>query len=193
MGDLILGAGFFNPTLIPAVGVEPFLRGLAKQIPQEVDPYIIDAVRSFQVGGTGPTGFDLASLNMQRGRDHGTAGYNQVRIDMGLPPKATFADMTPDPDLQAKLASAYSSPDDVDAWVGGLTEPHLDGAQVGEMFFTIIKDQFQRLRDGDRFWYESYLDSATLATVQAQTLSIIIRRNTTITTELQDDAFQVPP
>ena len=193
MGDLILGAGFFNPTLIPAVGVEPFLRGLAKQIPQEVDPYIIDAVRNFQVGGTGPTGFDLASLKMQRGRDHGTAGYNQVRIDMGLTPKATFADMTPDPALQAKLASAYSSPDDVDAWVGCLTEPHLAGALVGETFFTIIKDEFTRLRDGDRFWYESYLDPATLATVQAQTLSIIIRRNTIITTELQDDAFQVPP
>ena len=193
IADLPLGQGFFNPTLLPKNGIEPYLRGLAKQIPQQVDPYIIDAVRNFLIGGNQASGFDLAALNMQRGRDHGIPGYNQVRTDLGLTAKATWADMTSDPDLQAKLASAYTSPDDVDAWVGGLVETHLPGAQVGEMFFTILKDQFQRLRDGDRFWYEAYLDATTLATVQAQTLSIIIKRNTTITTELQDDVFQVPP
>ena len=192
-GDVLLGQTFFNPPSIIKRGIEPFLRGLAQQIPQEVDPYIIDAVRNFLVGGVQSRGgFDLAALNIQRGRDHGFPGYNQVRIDYGLTPKATFADMTSDTDLQAKLLSAYSSPDDTDIWVGGLVEPHLDGAQVGETFWTILKDQFQRVRDGDRFWYESYLDPDTLATVEAQTLSIIIRRNTTITTELQDDAFHVP-
>lgn len=64
---------------------------------------------------------------------------------------------------------------------------------MGEAFFTIIKDQFQRLPMVIGFGYESYLDADTLATVQAQTLNIIIKWNTTITTELQDDAFQVPP
>ena len=168
--------------------------GLAKQIPQQVDPYIIDAVRCFLIAGRAQ-GFDLAALNIQRGRDHGLAGYNQVRTDLGLAPKATFADIVPDdPILQAKLEAAYTSPDDMDFWVGGLSEPHLPGAQVGESFFTILKDQFVRERDGDRFWYEIYLDPDTLATVQAQTLSMIIKRNCPgITTELQDDVFQVPP
>jgi peroxidase len=192
MGNLILGQGFFNPTLLPLGGVEPFLRGLAKQVPQEVDAFIIDAVRNFSVGGNRQDGFDLAALNIQRGRDHGVPGYNQVRIDLGLAPKATFADMTPDTTLQAKLLSVYASPDDVDPWVGGLCEPHLPGAQVGEMFFVLIKDQFERLRDGDRFWYEVYLDAPTLASVQSQTLSGIIKRNAAISTELQDDVFQVP-
>jgi len=63
---------------------------------------------------------------------------------------------------------------------------------MGETFFTILKEQFQRTRDGDRFWYESYLDPTTLATVQAQTLTLIIKRNTAIGAELQDDAFHVP-
>jgi peroxidase len=191
LGDIKLGLGFFNPTLLPVGGIEPFLRGLSQQQPQEVDPYITDAVRNFLIGGR-VAGFDLASLNIQRGRDHGLPGYNQVRLDYGLSAKPTFADMTSDPDLQAKLASAYSSPDDVDPWVGCLTETHLPGALVGETMFTILKDQFRRLRDGDRFWYEAYLDPETLATVQAQSLSIIIRRNTTITTELQDDVFHLP-
>ena len=193
IGDINLGLTFFNPKAITSTGIDPFLRGLAKQVPQQVDPFIIDAVRNFSIGGVRNSGFDLAALNIQRGRDHGLAGYNQVRIDLGLAPKATFADMTPDTDLQAKLLAAYTSPDNVDFWVGGLVEPHVPGAQMGESFFTILRDQFQRLRDGDRFWYESYLDPVTLATVQAQTLSIIIKRNCPgITTELQDDVFQVP-
>lgn len=31
---------------------------------------------------------------------------------------------------------------------------HVAGAAVGEMFQTVILNQFERLRDGDRFWYE---------------------------------------
>ncbi|MGI8889418.1 MAG: peroxidase family protein [Chthoniobacterales bacterium] len=190
-GDIALGSTFFEPQLITSGGIEPYLRGMAKQVPQQVDAYIIDAVRNFVFQRS--SGFDLASLNIQRGRDHGLGSYNQVRAAYGLAPKATFAEMTSNLDFQARLASAYSSPDDVDAWVGGLCEDHVNGGQVGETFFAIIKDQFQRSRDGDRFWYESYLDPATLATVQEQTLSEIIKRNSTITTELQDDVFHVTP
>jgi peroxidase len=139
------------------------------------------------------TGIDLAALNMQRGRDHGLPSYNQVRIDYGLAPKATFADVTSNLDFQARLASAYSSPDDMDLWVGCLAEDHFNGGLVGETMWTIFKDQFERTRDGDRFWYESYLDPTTLATVQAQTLGAMIKRNTTISTEMQDEVFHVPP
>ena len=191
-GETALGTTFFQPNLIVNNGIEPFLRGLARQIPQEVDAYVIDAVRNFLVGGARAQGFDLASLNIQRGRDNGLPSYNQVRIDYGLTPNASFADMTSNLDIQARLASAYSSPDDVDFWVGGISEDHFNGGLVGETFFTILKEQFQRTRDGDRFWYESYLDPTTLATVQEQTLSIIIKRNAAIRRELQDDAFHVP-
>ncbi|CAN5582121.1 hypothetical protein BH20VER3_BH20VER3_12870 [soil metagenome] len=104
-----------------------------------------------------------------------------------------FAEMTSNLDFQARLASAYSAPDDVDAWVGGLVEDHVNGGQFGETFFAIIKDQFTRTRDGDRFWYESYLDAATIATVQQQTLGAIIKRNTPIGSEMQDDVFHVSP
>jgi len=113
-------------------------------------------------------------------------------MDFGLAPKATFAEMTSNLDLQTKLASVYSSPDDVDVWVGGVCEDHFNGGLVGETFWTIIKDQFERTRDGDRFWYESYLDATTLATVQAQTLSGIIKRNSGIGNEMQADVFHVP-
>ena len=101
--------------------------------------------------------------------------------------------MTSDPVFQARLAAAYTSPDDMDVFVGGMVEDHINGSLVGETFWTILQDQFVRSRDGDSFWYESYLDPVTLALVQQQTLSIIIKRNCpTITTELQDDVFHLP-
>lgn len=191
IGDVGLGQALFAPSLISSTGLEPYLRGLAKQIPQEVDGFIISGVRNFQIGGVRAAGFDLASLNIQRGRDHGLPSYNQVRIDYGLAPKATFADVTSNMVFQDRLAAAYTSPDDMDLWVGSLCEDHVNGGLVGETFFTILKEQFERTRNGDRFWYEVYLDPTTLATVQAQTLSGIIKRNTVITRELQDDVFHV--
>lgn len=86
IGDLPLESTLFQPQLITEGGVEPFLRGLAHQVPQEVDGYIIDALRNFGSGNSS-TGFDLAALNIQRGRDHGLPSYNQVRIDYGLAPR----------------------------------------------------------------------------------------------------------
>ncbi len=190
LGDIPLQNGLFQPQMITNLGIEPYLRGLSLQIAQEVDAYVIDAVRNFLITTTGG-GFDLPALNIQRGRDHGLPGYNQIRIDYGLEPKATFADVTSNLEFQARLAAAYTSPDDMDLWVAGLCEDHVNGGQVGETFAAIFKDQFERTRDGDRFWYESYLDADTLALVQQQTLSGIIKRNTTIT-NIQDDAFHVP-
>lgn len=62
---------------------------------------------------------------------------------------------------------------------------------MGQTFARILGDQFERLRDGDRFWYEAYLPRFLLDTVERQTLAAIIRRNTTIGNELQDDVFRV--
>ena len=193
IGDLLLDQAFFRPTQITSVGVEPYLRGLALQEVEKVDGLIVDAVRNFSPGTA--RGFDLPALNMQRGRDHGLPRFNQVRLDYGLPAFTSFSQITSDTAMQAKLASAYATVDDIDAWVGMIVEDH--GTRVfplmGSTAVTVLTDQFERLRDGDRFWYEAYLDPATLATVQNTTLADIIRRNTTITTEIQDDVFELPP
>ena len=98
-----------------------------------------------------------------------------------------------DPVVQAALASVYASPDDVDLWAGGLAEDHVPGALVGETFFVILKNQFERLRDGDRFWYDGYLTPALVDHINQQTLSRIIRRNTTIVDgEIPANVFRLP-
>jgi peroxidase len=188
IGNVALQATFFQPNLISTVGIEPYLRGLAHQQAEEIDGLLVNAVRNFT--RTPATGFDLAALNMQRGRDHGLPRFNQVRLDYGLPAYTSFAQLTTDTNMQAKLALAYSTVDDVDAWVGLLVETHQSNALVGPTTIAILKDQFERLRDGDRFWYEAYLDPATLAFIQHNSkLSDIILRNTTITTELETNVF----
>ena len=65
---------FFNPLLIhQGGGISPLLLGLAFEQAQEVDNKIVSGVRNFLFGEPGQGGFDLASLNIQRGRDHGLA------------------------------------------------------------------------------------------------------------------------
>jgi len=191
IGDLLLSKDFFKPNQITSVGIEPYLRGLARQRPEEIDGLIVDAVRNFSP--TSAHGFDLAALNIQRGRDQGLPRFNQVRLDYGLSAFTAFSQITSDTGMQAKLASAYATVDDIDAWVGMLVENHRPNTLLGPTLIAVLTDQFQRLRDGDRFWYETYLDPGTLATVQATRLSDIIRRNTTILTQLQNNVFTLPP
>ena len=191
-GNLPLANAFFAPQEITTQGIDSLLRGLARQIAQNVDPKIVDGVRNFLFGPPGAGGFDLAALNIQRGREHGLPDYNQARADYGLPRRASFAEISSDPSVVAALSSTYASVDEIDPWVGGLAEDHLPGALVGELVAKVLVDQFTRVRDGDRFFYQSALPQPLALAIESQTLAVIIRRNTQIRGELQRDAFHVP-
>lgn len=191
-GDLSLAAAFFNPALIEDHGIEPILRGLAAQRCQELDGMIVDEVRNFLFGAPGSPGFDLAALNLQRGRDHGLPSLNEARAALGFRTATRFDQITGEAEVAGKLASVYSGPDQVDLWIGGLCEPHVRGSMVGPVFRRILADQFTRLRDGDRFWYEKALPRELVDLVHRQTLATIIRRNTEIGDELPDNVFRLP-
>lgn len=191
-GDLQLRDAFFAPQEIVDHGIEPLLRGLAAQVCQDLDVYVVDDVRNFLFGAPGSGGFDLASLNIQRGRDHGLPGYNAARVDMGLPAVADFSEITSDRQIQSRLAEVYDSVDDIDLWVGGLAEDDVQGAMVGPLFFEILRLQFEVLRDGDRFWYQRALSPREIAAVEDTRLVDIIRRNTEITNEMGNDVFRIP-
>ena len=179
-GNLALQQAFFSPQVLLEGGIDSLLLGAANQQAQEIDNMIIDDVRNFLFGEPGQGGFDLASLNIQRGRDHGLADYNQARIDLGLEPVTSFDQITSDPVFAAELEALYGDVNNIDAWVGGLAEDHVAGSSVGELMQTVLVDQFERLRDGDRFWYENVLAGSQLAAVQQTTLSDVIMRNTDI-------------
>ncbi len=191
-GHLDLKDAFFSPQrLVTEGGIDPLLRGLAAQTSQRVDPFIIDAVRNFLFGPPGAGGFDLVSLNIQRGRDHGLPSYNDMRQAVGLARVGAIANISSDPEIQSRLNEAYGGVDDIDLWVGGLSEDAVNGGQIGELFARIVVRQFTALRDGDRFWYERAFDGRNLRRIRETRLSDIIRRNTDIDGELQADVFHV--
>ncbi|WDI44988.1 peroxidase family protein [Bremerella sp. P1] len=187
-GSLSLREMFFNPREITDNGIDSLLLGLASQQAQEIDSMLVDDVRNFLFGPPGAGGFDLASLNIQRGRDHGLADYNTTRVAYGLDPVTSFDEISSNPDVVAALQATYDSVDDIDLWVGGLAEDHVPGASMGELFRTILVDQFTRLRDGDRFWYQNVFTGRQLEAIEQTSLSEIITRNTDITS-LQENVF----
>lgn len=192
-GHLTLAQSFFQPQQVTAVGIDSVLRGLVSQRCQELDEWLIDDVRNFLFGAPGSGGLDLASLNIQRGRDHALPTFAAMRQALNLRPVRRFQDVNPNGQVLRELDNAYDSPLDIDLWIGGLAEPHRPGSMVGETFQRILVDQFVRLRDGDRFWYQRYLPAEMVQMIHQQTLATIIRRNTTIRNEIGNNAFLAPP
>ena len=194
-GAVDLRDGFFNPNiLLYEGGIEPFFRGLAAQQHQLVDPLIMDDIRNFLFGPPGAGGIDLLSINIARARERGLPDYNTIRTDLSLDPHTGFSSLTSDPALASSLASVYTDINDVDPWIGFMSEDHLSGSIVGEGLNRILGKQFQALRDGDRYYYEidPEFTADEIAELKATKLSEIILRNTTIET-LQENVFVAVP
>ncbi|MEH6405250.1 MAG: peroxidase family protein [Sneathiella sp.] len=189
-GNLSLRDAFFSTTVVAENGgIEPLLRGLADGTAQQLDTQVVDDLRNFLFSEDGGVGFDLVSFNIQRGRDMGLASYNDLREAVGLDRMSDFSDLTSDPDLAIALASVYENVDDVDAWVGGLAEDPSNGGMLGELFSTIVADQFMRLRDGDPFWSQnSDIPLSELDLLWDTSLADIIERNSDVDA-IQDNAL----
>ena len=52
-------------------------------------------------------------------------------------------------------------------------------------------DQFERIRDGDRFWYQQTFSGRELQAIENTTLADVIQRNTDVT-NIQDNVFFDP-
>ncbi|MBL8830435.1 MAG: LEPR-XLL domain-containing protein, partial [Planctomycetaceae bacterium] len=183
-----LSQAFFNPELISQTGIDPLLKYLSSDPASELDTQVVNSVRNFLFGPPGSGGLDLASLNIERGRDHGLADYNSTRAAYNLPKVTSFAQITSNVELQGKLQQLYGSVDNVDLWVGALAEDHVAGASVGPTLKAIIADQFTRLRDGDRLFYLNNFTGSMLQQIDHTTLADIVKRNTTVT-NLQGNLF----
>ena len=189
-GNLGLFDAFFSPSeLTNGGGVDGLVRGLAGNSGQQIDENIVDDVRNLLFANIG-TGSDLAALNIVRGRDHGIPTLNDMRVALGLTPFADFSELTSDPILAAQFAEVYASIDDVELWIGGLAEEKVPGSQLGSTFHAIVLDQFLRLRDGDRLYFEERLKDfpELLAEIKDTSFSDILLRTTGID-YLQDDVF----
>jgi len=181
-GHLNLRDNYFSPgRVLRQGGMDPILRGMILTACQKIDTTASDSVRNF-LFGTNTKGFDLVAVNIQRGRDHGIPDYNTLRESLGLARMETFEDITSDREIVSLLTRIYKgNVDNVDAFVGGLAEPHVSGGAVGELFANIIADQFARLRNGDRHWFENKAiagdDANDILKFRRTTMAQVIARN----------------
>lgn len=195
--EVQLRNAFFNPNEVFANGVDSLLLGLAEREAQAIDTLLVDDVRNFLFGPPGSGGLDLASLNIQRGRDHGLGSLNFVRDALGLGGYANFLELTGgDASLAQALENVYGNVNDVDLWIGGLAEASFGASMLGETFTQILLDQFMRSMLGDRFFYLGD-EMNTLSILAPEfmsntSLSNIIQRNSGIRS-IQRNVFLTVP
>uniref|UniRef100_A0A3Q4BDG5 NAD(P)H oxidase (H2O2-forming) n=1 Tax=Mola mola TaxID=94237 RepID=A0A3Q4BDG5_MOLML len=138
--------------------VDELIMGMASQIAEREDNVVVEDLRDFMYGPLRFTRTDLVATTIQRGRDFGLQSYAEVRKALDLPPVETFEDINPelsntDPQVFRDVAQLYNGDvSKLELFPGGLLES-LNGP--GPVFSAIILDQFERVRNGDRFWFEN--------------------------------------
>jgi hypothetical protein len=194
-GNLTLRQSFFNVmAVLESGGIDPFFKGMAEQVQQSMDSRVIDDVRNFLFGPPGAGGLDLASININRGRERGLPDFNSVRAAFGLPKFSLFQQFNPDATVFTKLFHLYLDIDNVDPWVGMLAEAPMPNALFGQTIMAVMKRQFTNLRDGDRFYYlnDPVLSPEEKEWISKTTLRDIIMYNTSISL-MQDNVFKAMP
>ena len=147
--------------------IDRLLMGMASQKAEREDNMIVEDLRGNVFGPLEFSRRDLMAINIQRGRDHGTPDYNTAREAFGLErinstaqyQRVTFS-ATPD-DIVKKMEEIHTplnsnnsaeAWNNIDVWTGGILET---STRPGPLFRAIIFDQFRRIRNADRFWFEN--------------------------------------
>ncbi|XP_062404238.1 dual oxidase 1 isoform X2 [Sardina pilchardus] len=147
-----------NPNLQTAEDVDELILGMASQIAEREDHVVVEDLRDYMYGTLRFSRSDAVAMTIQRGRDFGLAGYSEVREALNLPPLHTWAHLNPElnrsnPQLLRELSGLYGSDlSRLELFPGGLLEA---AGGPGPVFSALISEQFQRIRNGDRFWFEN--------------------------------------
>ena len=133
-------------------GMEELINGMIFQATKSIDRFISRDVTQFLFANVNGIGQDLAARNIQRGRDHGLAGYNAYREFCGMPRACSWSSPPFEigRDRWEDLSELYTSPSDIDLFVGGLAERPHEGGIVGRTFSCLLARQFHSLKFGDR-------------------------------------------
>jgi peroxidase len=140
------------------------IRGSIVQPAYYMSPQVNYDINNYLFDGIFPDSrrFSLPALNIQRGRDHGVASYNQYRRLCGLNYAYSFEDLdNVAPYIIERLKEVYASVDDIDLWTGLVSEYPVRAGVVGPTAACIIAKQFSDLKRGDRFYYENGGDEYT--------------------------------
>ena len=194
IGPLSLLQAFFNISQYEqSGGTDPLLRGMLSTPPLQVDEFLNKVLTTHFLQTHSFDGLDLASLNIQRGRDHGIPPHvtwqrwaqRECNISSDFENQLTFI----------RLLQTYGSLETVDLWVGGLAEERLQGSLLGATFACIFAKTFGPIRHGDRFYYENEEPEAALftaeqrAAIENASISRVICDNSDNIQEIQAKGF----
>ncbi|KAM5172929.1 dual oxidase 1-like isoform 2-T2 [Mantella aurantiaca] len=140
-----------NPNLENLADIEHLLLGMCSQIAEKEDHVMVSDLRDYWYGQMLYSRMDLLAASIQRARDMGLPSYNKVCNYYGSSPM-TWENIS-NSEIRQKLSALYDNDiEKLELIPGAMLEINGD---VGSIMPKIILDQFYRLRDGDRFWYEN--------------------------------------
>ena len=176
-----------------AGGFKEIIEGLVSQSAQNFDRHVSEDLTNHLFANvasrsSGGSGSDLVSRNIQRGRDHGLPSYAAFYKKYAPYDPNSSMDCWDKKPAQIDwsnwnlLKGIYKHPHHIDLFVGGFAEKPYNGGLVGATFHGIIKDQFHRLRNGDRFFYThaGVMNTQELDQVRKRSLQGIICDNTNV-------------
>jgi Ca2+-binding RTX toxin-like protein len=123
------------------------------------------------------------------------AQFKAAYPDLVLEDQAAIdAFVVANPDIDLVDGNIVKGIDRVDLWVGGLAETHINGGQVGQTFWVVLHEQFDRLQEADEFYYIDRFDNFDLyqGEFEASSFAGIVARNTGLT-NLPEDIFSAAP
>ena len=191
-GPLSLQDAFFDTSHVREFGTDAILRGLLAKQARRVDEFLNSILtNTLFADSMDIPGLDLASLNIQRGRDHGLPKYltwkqwAERRCHITSEFRSSLTEI--------RLIQTYGSLENVDLFVGGLAEKPLSNGLVGAVFSCIFAKTFSAVRNGDRFYYENSGETGVFSQEQREqigkaSLSRVICDNTDIM-QVQPNAF----
>jgi peroxidase len=182
-------------------GINALIRGMLTDAVELPDAHLTDVVENHLFEGIADTEskrFSLSTFNINRGRDHGIAGYLKHRQMCGLNSARTFEELDNigKEDI-ANLKKVYAFVADIDLFTGGISEKPLQNGVVGNTFACIISRFFYDLRKSDRFWYENLRNNPNgftqqqLNNIKTVDIKSIICHNVPLA-RLQQNPFLMP-
>ncbi|CAG8491021.1 13221_t:CDS:10, partial [Gigaspora margarita] len=183
-----------NLTLLGTLGLEMVLWSMILQRQEEVDVFLADATKNF-IHNNNNT-YDVAAFDIISSRDRGIPLYNVVRQFFGFPKAQSFADISNQSIIQENLAKIYPNGiETVEAWVGVMSEDHLDGSNFGMVINASMVTQYTYLRDSDKFWFEKpeMFTSDERLIIRNTTLRDIIIRNINNSVNFPQNIWSVQP
>ncbi|CAI5448190.1 unnamed protein product [Caenorhabditis angaria] len=199
----LLSKQFNDPSILYDKGrLDGILKFLLNSPIEKPGLHIAKELKKTFIGRNGDVSdsIEIVSMIIQMGRDHGLPSYLEWRRFCKLEPLQSFASLQTHFKPSVNISDferLYESPEDIDLFVGGLSEQPAKGSLLGSTFACLFAHQMSQTRRGDRFWYENFVSPSAFKLEQVEeirktSMARIICDNVQTVTQIQHLAFQLP-